>query len=201
MRLIINLILVGLIGALGYLLFYGIQEPISFGDAKKERVDAVTDRLKQVRYAQEFYRDITGRFASSFDSLRYVLENDSFTLVKIIGDPDDPTGSNFQRTEKKRSAKDSLATLMANKDSKIRIVLDELELVPFGNGAKFAIKADTLTYQKTLVNVTEVSTKWRTFMGEKYGDIKYARYDNTYDPDNILKFGDMSAPNLSGNWE
>jgi len=59
MRLIINLILIALIGALGYLLYFGIKEPISFGDAKTERVNAVTDRLKQVRYAQEFYRDIT----------------------------------------------------------------------------------------------------------------------------------------------
>lgn len=199
MRMIINLILIALIGALGYLLFYGIQEPISFGDAKKERVDAVTDRMKQIRYAQEFHRDITGRFASSFDSLRYVLSNDSFTLVKIIGDPDDANG--FTRTEKKRSAKDSIATLLADPVSKIKIVLSELEEVPYSDGAKFQIKADTLTYQKTLVNVTEVSTQWRTFMGEKFGDIKYARYDNTYDPDNILKFGDMSAPNLSGNWE
>ncbi len=201
MRLIINLILIAIIGALGYWLVYGIKEPISFGDAKTERVDAVTDKMKQIRYAQEFYRDITGRFAGSFDSLKYVLTNDSFTLVKIIGDPDDPTGANFQRTEKKRSAKDSIATLMADPTSKIKIVLDGLENVPFSDNATFEIKADTLTYQKTLVNVTEVSTKWRTFMGEKFGDIKYSRYDNTYDPDNILKFGDMSAPNLSGNWE
>ena len=199
MRLIINLILIALIGALGYLLYYGIKEPISFGDAKTKRVNAVTDRMKQIRYAQEFYRDITGKFAPSFDSLRHVLSNDSFTLVKIIGDPDDANG--FTRTEKKRSAKDSIAALFADPKSKIKIVLSELETVPYSDNAKFSIKADTLTYQKTLVNVTEVSTKWRTFMGDKFGDIKYARYDNNYDPDNILKFGDMSAPNLSGNWE
>ena len=83
MRLIINLILIGVVILLGYLLFFGIKEPIAFGDAKKERLAAVTDRLKQVRYAQEFHRDITGKFANSFDSLKHVLRNDSFTLVKI----------------------------------------------------------------------------------------------------------------------
>lgn len=200
MRLIINLILIALIAVLGYLLFFGIQEPIAFKDAKTERLDAVTDRLKQIRYAQEFHRDITGRFAKSFDSLKIVLTQDSFTLIKIIGNPDDPNGE-FVRIETKRSAIDSIRFLNASAESKIKISLDSLAIVPFSGGANFSISADTLTYQKTLVNVTEVSTKWRTFMGKKFGDIKYARYDNTYDPDNLIKFGDMTAPNLGGNWE
>jgi hypothetical protein len=199
MRLIINLILIVVVGLLGYLLFFGIKEPIAFGDAKKERLAAVTDRLKQVRFAQEFYRDITGQFANSFDSLKYVLETDSFTLVKIIGNPDDPNGE-FTRIETKKSAKDSLAFLYNNPDHKVKIVLDSLPFVPFGGGAKFSIQADTLTYQKTLVNVTEVGTQWKTFMGI-YADAKYQRYDNLYFPENMVKFGDMSGPNLGGNWE
>lgn len=200
MRLIINLILIVVIGLLGYLLFYGIKEPIAFGDAKKERLAAVTDRLKQVRFAQEFYRDITGEFADNFDSLKHVLETDSFTVVKIIGNPDDPNDTNFQRIETKKSAKDSIEYLNNNPDNKVKIVLDSLPFVPYGGGAKFSIQADTLTYQKTLVTVTEVGTKWKTFMG-KYGDEKYQRYDNLYFPENMVKFGDMSGPNLGGNWE
>jgi len=199
MRLIINLILIAIVGVLGYLLYFGIKEPIFFGEAKKERLGAVTDRLKQVRYAQEFYRDITGKFANSFDSLKYVLETDSFTLVKIIGNPDDPNGD-FTRIETKKSAKDSLAFLFNDPKSKVKIVLDSLPFVPYGNGARFSIQADTLTYQKTLVNVTEVSTYWKTFMGE-YADPSYQRYDNLYFPNNPVKFGDMSGPNLGGNWE
>ncbi len=199
MRLIINLILIAVVALLGYLLFFGIKEPIAFGDAKKERLEAVTDRLKQVRYAQEFHRDITGKFANSFDSLKYVLNTDSFTIVKIIGNPDDPNGE-FTRIESKKSAKDSLSFLYNNPKSKVKIVLDSLPFVPYGGGARFTIQADTLTYQKTLVTVTEVGTQWRTFMG-KYADTKYQRYDNLYFPNNSVKFGDMSGPNLGGNWE
>jgi hypothetical protein len=180
-------------------LFFGIKEPIAFGDAKKERLEAVTDRLKQVRYAQEFHRDIKGEFANSFDSLKYVLMTDSFTLVKILGNPDDPNAE-FTRIETKKSAKDSLAFLFNDSSSKIKIVLDSLPFVPYGGGARFAIQADTLTYQKTLVTVTEVSTQWKIFMG-KYADTRYQRYDNLYFPNNSVKFGDMSGPNLGGNWE
>ncbi|NNE27785.1 MAG: hypothetical protein HKN09_13145 [Saprospiraceae bacterium] len=57
-----------------------------------------------------------------------------------------------------------------------------------------------MTYQSTLVSVVEVGTRWKEFMGE-YGSIRYAKYDNSYDPNRMLKFGDMSAPNLTGNWE
>ena len=199
MRLIINLILIGVVILLGYLLYFGIKEPIQFGDAKKERLEAVTDRLKQVRYAQEFHRDITGEFANNFDSLKYVLTTDSFTIVKIIGNPDDPN-SEFTRIETKKSAKDSLAFLFNDSDSKIKIVLDSLPFVPYGGGARFSIQADTLTYQKTLVTVTEVGTQWKVFMG-KYSNERYQRYDNLYFPNNLVKFGDMSGPNLGGNWE
>ena len=199
MRLIINLILIAVVAPLGYLLFFGIKEPIAFGDAKKERLGAVTDRLKQVRYAQEFHRDITGEFANSFDSLNHVLTTDSFTIVKIIGNPDDPN-SDFTRIETKKSAKDSLAFLFSDSGSKIKIVLDSLPFVPYGGGARFTIQADTLTYQKTLVTVTEVGTQWKVFMG-KYADTRYQRYDNLYFPNNLVKFGDMSGPNLGGNWE
>ncbi len=199
MRLIINLILIAVVAVLGYLLFFGIKEPIAFGDAKKERLTAVTDRLKQVRFAQEFYRDITGKFANNFDSLKHVLSTDSFTIVKIIGNPDDPNGE-FTRIEYKRSAKDSLTHLYNDPSNKVKIVLDSLPFVPYGGGARFSIQADTLTYQKTLVSVTEVGTPWKTFMG-KYADVKYQRYDNLYFPENLVKFGDMSGPNLGGNWE
>lgn len=199
MRLIINLILIAVVGLLGYLLFFGIKEPIAFGDAKKERLGAVTDRLKQIRYAQEFHRDITGKFANSFDSLQHVLKTDSFTLVKIIGNPDDPN-SEFTRIETKKSAIDSLTYLYNNPDHKVKIVLDSLPFVPYGGGERFTIQSDTLTYQKTLVNVTEVGTQWKIFMGI-YADAKYQRYDNLYFPENMVKFGDMSGPNLGGNWE
>ncbi|MEL6863353.1 MAG: hypothetical protein AAFP19_02990 [Bacteroidota bacterium] len=78
--------------------------------------------------------------------------------------------------------------------------LDSLSLIPFGGGKTFDIQADTLTYQKTLVNVVEVGTQKRNFMGP-YADARFARYDDSYDPDEIIKFGNMNAPNTAGNWE
>lgn len=192
MKQIISIVLVAVIAFLGYALIEGIKEPIAFQKVKKERKDVVVAKLETIRKAQEYYKDITGKFASDFDSLRYVLKNDSFVIENIIGDPDDPTGQEFERIIIKRSAIDSI--------NKLGLVLDDMESVPFSDGAKFSIEADTLTYQSTLVSVTEVGTRWKDFMGE-YASKKFSKYDNSYDPNQRLKFGDMNAPNLSGNWD
>ena len=34
-----------------------------------------------------------------------------------------------------------------------------------------------------------------------FGDAKYKKYDKYFDPEKMLKFGDLTTPNLNGNWE
>jgi len=192
MKTIISLILIAVTIFLTYALIQGIKEPIAFQEVKNERKAAVVSKLEHIRSAQEYYRDIKGTFANSFDSLEYVLSTDSFTIEKIIGDPDDPTGQGFERIITRISAKDSL--------SKLNFDLNDLASIPFGEGKTFTIEADTMTYQSTLVNVCEVGTRWKDFMGE-YASKKFSKYDNSYDPNKRMKFGNMFAPNLSGNWK
>ncbi len=192
MKNILSIVLVLIIVFLAYALIQGIKEPIAFEKVKKERRNAVIEQLEDIRTAQEIYRDITGKFAASFDSLKYVLTNDSLTIEKIVGDPDDPKGEEYKRTIIKKPAIDTV--------QKLGIVLEGLENIPYGEGKIFTIAADTITYQSTLVYVCEVGTRWKDFMGP-YASRKFSKFDNSYDPDKLLKFGDMNAPNLSGNWD
>lgn len=193
MKLAINTLLIVLIGVLIWVLIGSISEPIKFRAEKVKRERVVVDRMMQIRTAQELYRSITGDFAGNFDTLKQVLSTDSFRIIQVFGDPDDPNNTEAIRYDTLyRNAADSVQFLGLN--------LDSLRYVPFGGGTEFNIQADTLTYQSTLVQVVEVSTPRKTFMGP-FGDKKYARYDNSYDPESLLKFGDMNAPNLSGNWE
>lgn len=192
-RTIFNLILVLLIFGLTWILISSIKEPIEFQRVKDKRETAVIQKLMKIRDAQEAYRGITGTFAPNWDTLRYVLENDSFILVSIIGDPDDPnfTGEIVYDTTK-IPAIDSIRALGIN--------LDSLPYVPYGNNATFEIAADTMTYQKTLVSVVEVGTQYKTFMG-KYGSKHFKKYDNRYDPDKYIKFGDLNKPTVAGSWD
>ncbi len=194
MKMIISAVLVLVIGFLIYLLVININDPIKFMAEKDRREQVVIAKLKQIRTAQEFYRDITGQFASSFDTLRDVLTTGQFKIISVLGDPDDP---NFDRNNLEYDttflpAIDSIKSLHIN--------LDSLRYVPFGGGVMFDIAADTLTYQSTQVNVVEVGVPRKVFMG-RYADPAYSKYDNRYDPNSRLKFGDLSSPNTSGNWE
>lgn len=193
MRLVINLILVALTIFLVYVLYKNIEEPIAFKSELAKRETAVIDKLREIRTAQEAYRGVTGQFAGDFDSLSYHLKNGKFRIIQVFGDPDDPT--NTQAIVYDTIYKPAIDSMNA-----LGIQLDSLRYVPYGRGATFNIAADTLTYQKTLVEVVEVGVGRNVFMG-RFADPKYQKYDNSYDPTSVIKFGDMNTPNLSGNWE
>lgn len=195
MKIVINLLLVVLIIFLGYLLYTNIKEPIEFKREKTKRENAVIEKLKDVRQAQEHYRSITGSFANNFDTLTHVLKTGEFMIVNVQGDPDDP---NFDISQiiydtSYFPAYDSIQSLGLN--------LDSLRFVPFApKGTEFDIQADTIEYQKTTVHVVEVGVRRKAFMGP-YGDERFAKYDKLYEPNSRLKFGDMNTPNTAGNWE
>jgi len=194
MKNIINLVLIALIAFLMYALYLNIKEPIAFEAVKEARKDVVVTKLKNIRTAQEVYRAVTGEFAHSFDTLAQVIKNDSIKIVTIFGDKDDVNSTEeFREVITYKGAMDSLRNIGS-------FNLDSLRYIPYGKGAKFDIAADTMTYQSTLVNVVEVGTPWKSFMGQ-YASAKYAKYDNAYKPEAKLKFGNMNAPNLAGNWE
>ena len=194
MKYIINLLIVGLVVFLGYLLYTNINEPIMFRNELNKRKNIVTEKLVNIRTAQELYREITGEFAPNFDTLVYVLKNDSIPFRQLLADPNDPENPDlFIENIILFSALDSIQAMGIN--------LDDLAYVPYTNrGSEFSIQADTLTYQQTLVPVVEVMTRWKEFMGE-YGDPRFSMYEKDYQPDAKVGFGSMSSPNLEGNWK
>lgn len=192
MKILINLVLVALIAFLSYLLYANIQEPIKFRNEKEARLEKVTARLEQIRSSQEIFQNITGKFANDFDTLALVLKNDSIPFVKMSDDPKFPG-------DPEHFIKEITYSMAIDTINKLGINLDSLKFVPFGQGKKYSIEADTMTYQKTLVQVVEVGTRWKDFMG-KYADAKYSKYDKSYKPNAMVKFGDLNKPSLAGSW-
>jgi hypothetical protein len=196
MRLVFNIILLLIAAALAYMLYQSIEEPIAFDNEKERRKDIVVEKLETIRKAQEMYRDITGEFAPNFDTLVDVLTNGRFMRIAVIGDPDDPnfTGEITYDTSY-TAAIDSVRALGMD--------LSKLRYVPTFSDTEqtqFMIAADTIEYQSTTVAVVEVGTPWKSFMGE-YADARFAKYDQNFSPNKVIKFGDLNKPNLSGNWE
>ncbi|MBB4079847.1 hypothetical protein GGR28_002474 [Lewinella aquimaris] len=193
MRKLFSLAFLVLAFILAFLLYRSIEEPITFADERAVREDAVADQLKVIRTTQEMYRDITGMFAPSFDTLKQVLRNENFMEVRIVGDPDDP---DFDPT----SAYDTIYSSAIDSINAMGIDLDRLEYVPYTDNKVFDIAADTIDYQSTKVPVVQVGIARKEFM-DRFGDERFKRYDQRYDPNAPLKFGDLSKPSLSGNWE
>jgi hypothetical protein len=193
MRIVINLLLAVVIAGLVWVLIGSIREPIAFKDEKDKRERAVVEKLMLIRQAQELYRDVKGEFAPSFEQLIDVLTNDNLMVVNIQGDPDDP---NFKGVITFDTSYIPVILSVQEKG----IDLSTLSLIPYTDGKHFDIAADIIEYQSTKVAVVEVGTQRRTFMGD-YADPRFARYDANYRPGSVLKFGNMNAPNLAGNWE
>jgi hypothetical protein len=194
MRLLVSLLLLALIGGASYLLYKSIQDPIAFAAEKEKRKDAVVDKLTKIRTLQEIYRSIkNGAFAGSYDELASTIKTGKIPFENIIGDPDDPTNlAKIERVIVYTNAMDSVNALGIN--------LEGLDEVPFSDGKKFSFFADTIEYQSTKVNVVEVGTYWKDFMGP-FADKKFKKFDNRYDPDAMVKFGDRTTPSLNGSWQ
>jgi len=193
MKIVLNLLLAAVAAFLCYLFYVSLSEPIEFDKERALREGAVVERLKDIRTTQELYRNITGQFAPDFDTLKQVLTTEQLFKLRTTPDPEFPDDPDKFLTD--TIFYDTMDSIRA-----MQINLDSLIYVPFSGGKKFEMTADTLTYQQTLVYVMECKASRKLFMG-KYSDPAFSKYDDTYDPAKVIKFGDMTAPSLSGNWE
>ena len=193
MRTLFSLLFLVLAGVLAFFLYKSIEEPIAFANVRSERDAAVSEKLEMIRDAQEVYRDITGEFAPRFDTLKQVLTEGQAMQIIVNGDPDDPT---FTGEITYDTTYIPASQLVAERE----IVLEDIEKVPFGDGAVFDIEAKTIPYQSTTVPVVQVGVRKKVYMGE-YADARFQQYDQSYEPNKPMKFGDLNKPTLTGSWQ
>lgn len=137
--------------------------PIEFDEQKKIRDAKVIERLKDIREAQQAFRNMhDGKYAGSFEELIDFVENSKMPMIMKVGTiTDDQLEKGI--TEKKAVAMINKAKKTGNwkeveaaglmdfkrdttwisvKDTLFKragFVADSLQYVPFGNGAKFSL--------------------------------------------------------------
>lgn len=84
-RIIIQIVLALVIIFLGYQCYNSIMIPQKFQELKSQRYELITQRLKDIRTAQEAFKGARGYYANSFDTLIYFIKYDSVKVIRSIG--------------------------------------------------------------------------------------------------------------------
>lgn len=194
MKLIIRLTLLIAIVLLGFLCYRSIKGPIDFEKEVKKRDAAVIQRLVDIRTAQSAYRDETGRYTASFDTLIDFVKNGKVATLKKYGDLTEEQMENGMTeakamkiiragnesaiksaglwdNEKNRPQlmRDSIysSVIEALYDNRSTFHPDSLAFVPFSGGKKFDMKtAELPTASGFTMKVFEAKTHFNDYLSD-----------------------------------
>ncbi len=204
MKKVIEFVLFIAIILMGYFLYESIQKSIRFNREKDKRYQATIQRLKDIRKAQVAYKSRYEKYTGSFDTLITFLKNDSFAVVKAIGEVPD-TLTEKEALEKGMITRDT--TFVSVKDSLFKkgYFIDSLQYIPYADNKKFSLGAGEIeTGSKVKVKVFEASVKNKVLLHGLDEQLIINLNDRQMKITGFpgLKVGSLEeATNNAGNWE
>lgn len=194
---IIKAVLAVVILVLGYLIFSSINKPVKFENTLNSRGDVIVSKLKDIRTAQNLFRNQYGRYTASFDTLIAFIQNGKIPEVKLIPDPNDTTFT--------RSISDTIGFISIYDSifAKKNYDLVKLNEIPFSNGDYFSILAGQINKGGVDVAVFEVSARIETYTKDLDKQLIINRIKEIEDRSKFpgLKVGSMTEASTDGNWE
>lgn len=194
---IIKAVLAVVILVLGYLIFNSINKPVKFENTLNSRGDVIVSKLKDIRTAQNLFRNQYGRYTASFDTLIAFIQNGKIPEVKLIPDPNDTTFT--------RSISDTIGFISIYDSifAKKNYNLVKLNEIPFSNGDYFSILAGQINKGGVDVAVFEVSARIETYTKDLDKQLIINRIKEIEDRSKFpgLKVGSMTDASTDGNWE
>ena len=196
-KILLQLALFIVIAVIGYFVYLSIMEPLEFRREQRKREVVVINKLKDIRNAQVIYRNLVGAYADNFDSLTTFLAKAEIPVVKMIPDPEDTT---FTKT-----INDTVGYIKVSDSlfSKKSYTLSQLGWIPFSDGDRFEIDADTIERGGVEVHVFEVKAPYETYLKgmDKQTIINLRAKQEDVERYPGLKVGSMQEPTTDGNWE
>ena len=186
-----------------YIDYEVVSIPIRFEKEKTKIYDDVITRLKDIRTAQEAYKDANGKFANNFDELINFVKFDSLPIVRNLGSYNEDTLTAERAYELGIILRKLPDTLTAERAVEMGYVVrdtikipvkenifsatfavDSLRFVPY-SGVEFTLGASSI--------VTGSGVKVQIF--EAFDSKPFDKWDT-------LKVGSLTeANNNAGNWE
>jgi len=194
---VIRIVLAVVIIVLGFMIFNSINKPVKFENTLNSRGEVIVGKLKDIRIAQNLFRNQYGRYTASFDTLKAFVKTGKIPEVKIIPDPNDTT---FTRT-----ISDTIGyiSIFDSIFAKKNYPLDKLNEVPFSNGDLFSIMAGRINKGGVDVAVFEVSVRLETYAKDLDKQLVINRIKEREDKSKFpgLRVGSMTEASTDGNWE
>ena len=200
-KIVIQIVLLGVIVLLAFLIVKGIQKPIEFEKERVERFNSVIKRLEDIRTAQVEYKKQQGYYTPHFDTLLNFVKSEEMPVVKKEGFVPDTL------TEKKAvelgivSRDTTYIPYMDTLFKHISYPIDSMPYIPCGTHAKFRMDTATvMTGSKVEVKVFEARVNnWDILDGM---DRQLIVNHNADRQDSVLRVGSLEeATNNAGNWE
>ena len=185
LKILANILLIGIIFFLARFLVNDIKGPISYEQQRKKRYEATKDRLKEIRTAQLMFKKNNGKFMKDIDSLIAFVLNDSIEVQKVIGDPNDSLVVSTTITKNYK-----VIDTMFNGNV---TAAKNLAFIPYSDGVKFDSDAGFIEKNRVNVAVFEVSAAFE----HMYNGLN----KQYFDPKKRMIVGSMSEPKTAGNWE
>ncbi|KAA5821478.1 hypothetical protein FPF71_16510 [Algibacter amylolyticus] len=197
-----------LIAFLGYQTYMSIYEPIKFNKEKNKRYAVVIESLIDIRDAQLAHRQVTGKFAKTFDGLIKFIDTAEYTLTQrrdssVIDK--ELTRRYGVDTTKDIVIIDTLGTVPV-KDSLFKSSnrYKTMMNVPVGQeGAKFKMDAGFVEQNNINIPVFEASVKKDVLLYDQNRDL-VIQENQIISVDGVngdaLKVGSMDEVKTGGNW-
>lgn len=184
-RIILNLLLLGLIVYLANMLINDIKGPIKYEAERSKRYQEVKEKLIDLRKGQIMFKRKYERYSGDIDSLKSFLRDDSVLVVNQVGDPNDSTVV-VKMVESWVHVSDSLF-----KNNPDRI--NSIDEIPYSGGQKFNVQAGEITKNKVNVKVFEMSAP--------HGAMYKGLNSKYFDPEERILVGSMTDATTTGNFE
>ena len=206
---ILSIVLWILIAFLGYQTYMSIYGPIQFNKEKNKRYAKVIESLKDIRDAQLAHKQVTGKFAGTFDGLIKFVDTAKYTITQRRDSSvvDEEANKRFGLTSmtKEIVVIDTLG-FVSVKDSLFKTSdrYKTMMNVPVGKeGAVFELKSGFLEQNNFKIPVFEASVKKEVILFDQERDL-VIQENQVVSVDGVngdaLRVGSMNEVNTNGNW-
>jgi hypothetical protein len=202
------------------MIFRSLMRPEKFKNIYDARRAEVILKLKDIRALQGFYKAEKGSYANTFDQLRDFWDNGKMTIIVKEGTvPDTLTEAEALKLKIVRrdtvivNAKEEMLKSLPNLD------INRFDVIPYSQGERFHLSADTIVRANISVYVYEVIAYKKQYLKNLdedprvtdvfLGSLLYSRLQKQFlGPDfdyrdNVtdIILGSLAEPSTDGNWE